>query len=88
MTPKAVGGIINVVTKKKVRGYNAYLNAYYNTNNLYGASANLNIKSGKSGFTAYYGARILQPAWHKLQRNGAVGTYLLYKPVVKRQQLE
>jgi outer membrane receptor for ferrienterochelin and colicin len=53
---EGVGGIINVVTKKKVRGYNAYLNAYYNTNNLYGASANLNIKSGKIGFTAYYGA--------------------------------
>jgi hypothetical protein len=51
---EGVGGIINIITKKKIVGYNAYLNSYYNTNNYYGGGGNINAKFGRVGFTGTY----------------------------------
>lgn len=52
---EGIGGIINIITQKKVMGYNGSAGVSYNTLNSYNASANLNFKYGKTGLTAYYG---------------------------------
>lgn len=52
---EGVGGIINIITKKKVIGYNGYLSSYYSTLSNYSESATLNLKSGKLGVSAYVG---------------------------------
>ncbi|ANE52985.1 outer membrane beta-barrel protein [Flavisolibacter tropicus] len=51
---EGVGGIINIITKKKVAGYNGSLSSYYSTLNNYSESINLNIKTGKVGVTGFY----------------------------------
>jgi outer membrane receptor protein involved in Fe transport len=53
---EGVGGIINIITKKKVMGYNGSVGVSRNfqlqrTN----ANMNMNFKYGKFGFTGYYG---------------------------------
>ncbi|MBV9986605.1 MAG: outer membrane beta-barrel protein, partial [Chitinophagaceae bacterium] len=53
---EGVGGVINIITKKKVVGYNGYLSSYVSTLGNYSESLSLNVKSGKLGFTAYAGA--------------------------------
>ncbi|MDB5230003.1 MAG: hypothetical protein JWN76_808 [Chitinophagaceae bacterium] len=50
---EGVGGVINIITKKKVIGYNGYLSSYYSTNTDFSESATLNLKSGKLGITGY-----------------------------------
>lgn len=52
---EGVGGIINIITKKKVIGYNGYLSSYYSTLNNYSESATLNLKTGKIGVSGYIG---------------------------------
>lgn len=51
---EGVGGIINIITKKKVIGYNGYLNSYFSTLSNYNESITLNIKSGRLGISTYY----------------------------------
>lgn len=53
---EGVGGIINIITKKKVVGYNGSINTYYSTTGWYNGNANFSAKYGKLGFTLYYGA--------------------------------
>ncbi|GAA4318400.1 TonB-dependent receptor domain-containing protein [Flaviaesturariibacter amylovorans] len=53
---EGVGGIINIVTQKKVVGYNGSLNTWYSTNGWWNANANFSAKYGKIGFTMYYGS--------------------------------
>lgn len=53
---EGVGGIINIITKKKVVGYNGSLNTYYSSTGWYNINANFSAKFGKVGVTAYYGA--------------------------------
>lgn len=48
---EGVGGIINIITKKKTKGYNGSLAANYNTNKEYYHSANLSVKLGKWGLS-------------------------------------
>lgn len=55
---EGVGGIINIITKKKVAGYNGSLSGWYNTIGSYNGNASLNIKSGKVGFTSYIGTGV------------------------------
>jgi hypothetical protein len=50
---EGVGGIINIITKKKVIGYNGYLTSYYSSLSNYVESASLNLKTGKLGFSGY-----------------------------------
>jgi outer membrane receptor for ferrienterochelin and colicin len=51
---EGVGGIINIITKKKVAGYNGSLSSYYSTNNMFSENANASVKWGKLGITGYY----------------------------------
>ncbi len=53
---EGVGGIINIITKKKVIGYNGYVSSYYSTLNNYSESASLNLKAGKFGVSGYIGS--------------------------------
>ena len=53
---EGAGGIINIVTKKRVIGYNGYLSSYFSTQNNYSESATLSIKAGKLGLSSYIGA--------------------------------
>ncbi|RYY12714.1 MAG: TonB-dependent receptor, partial [Chitinophagaceae bacterium] len=48
-------GIINIITQKKVMGYNGNAGVTYSATNNYSASGSLNIKYGKVGLSAYYG---------------------------------
>jgi len=51
---EGVGGIINIITKKKVAGYNTTLNASKSSVGFYDASANINVKAGKLGVSLNY----------------------------------
>jgi outer membrane receptor protein involved in Fe transport len=53
---EGVGGIINIITKKKVTGYNGYLNSFFSTLNNYSENLSLSIKKGKFGISGYIGA--------------------------------
>jgi len=58
---EGVGGIINIITKKKVVGFNGSLSSYYSTLNNYSESSNLNIKTGKVGITGFYSLSGMRP---------------------------
>jgi outer membrane receptor protein involved in Fe transport len=58
---EGVGGIINIITKKKVIGYNGSLSSYYSTVNTYSESINLNLKTGKLGITGFYSLSGVRP---------------------------
>lgn len=53
---EGVGGIINIITKKKVVGYNGSLNTWYTNIGWYNVNANFSAKFGKVGMTLNYGA--------------------------------
>ena len=53
---EGVGGIINIVTRKKVVGYNGSINAYKSSVGWYNINSNFSAKFGKVGVTLYYGA--------------------------------
>lgn len=53
---EGVGGVINIVTKKKVAGYNGSLNAHSSTTKWSNLNANFSAKFGKLGITTFYGA--------------------------------
>jgi len=52
---EGVGGIINIITQKKVMGYNGSAGISYYSTNTYNASGSFNIKYGKTGLSGYYG---------------------------------
>jgi outer membrane receptor protein involved in Fe transport len=52
---EGVAGIINIITKKKIMGYNGNISLSRNTLGGTNANANANFKYGKIGFTGYYG---------------------------------
>lgn len=52
---EGTGGIINIITKKKLEGFNGSLTLFYNTNNYYSAGVRLSAKVGKIGLIGYYG---------------------------------
>lgn len=51
---EGVGGIINIITKKKVTGYNGSVNANINSMGNKATGMNINLKKGKLGITATY----------------------------------
>lgn len=53
---EGVGGVINIITKKKVAGYNGALNTFFNTNRWMNINGNFSAKFGKFGVTMFYGA--------------------------------
>jgi outer membrane receptor for ferrienterochelin and colicin len=53
---EGIGGIINIITQKKVVGYNGSVNTWYSSNGWWNANANFSAKYGKIGFTLYYGS--------------------------------
>jgi outer membrane receptor protein involved in Fe transport len=52
---EGVGGIINIITKKKVVGYNGNIGVFQNTIGNTNLNANASFKYGKLGFSGYYG---------------------------------
>jgi hypothetical protein len=52
---EGVGGIINIITKKKVVGYNGNIGIYKTTLGNTNGNANMSFKYGKFGFGGYYG---------------------------------
>jgi outer membrane receptor protein involved in Fe transport len=52
---EGIGGVINIITKKKIVGYNAYIASYYSTLSNYNNNASVNMKSGKIGVSGYIG---------------------------------
>jgi outer membrane receptor for ferrienterochelin and colicin len=52
---EGVGGIINIITKKKVIGYNGSVNTWMNQIGWYNINTNFSAKIGKWGMTMYYG---------------------------------
>jgi outer membrane receptor protein involved in Fe transport len=52
---EGIGGVINIITKKKVMGYNGNAGMSFNSLDNYNGSINLNFKYGKIGLTGYYG---------------------------------
>jgi len=53
---EGVGGIINIITRKKVVGYNGSVNTYYSNVGWFNINTNFSAKFGKVGVTLYYGA--------------------------------
>ncbi len=51
---EGVGGIINIITKKKVTGYNGSVNSNITTIGNRSAGINLSLKKGKVGITGMY----------------------------------
>jgi outer membrane receptor protein involved in Fe transport len=52
---EGIGGLINIITKKKVVGYNGSLGISQTTLGNTNANANMSFKYGKFGFNGYYG---------------------------------
>ena len=53
---EGVGGVINIITKKKVAGYNGSINTYYSSIKWANFNANFSAKLGKVGINMFYGA--------------------------------
>jgi outer membrane receptor for ferrienterochelin and colicin len=53
---EGVGGVINIITKKKVAGYNGSINAHASTIKWGNLNSNFSAKFGKLGITTFYGA--------------------------------
>jgi hypothetical protein len=51
---EGVGGIINIITKNKVTGYNGSVNASMNSTGHRSAGMNISVKKGKFGITGMY----------------------------------
>jgi hypothetical protein len=51
---EGVGGIINIITKKKVAGYNGTINSNITTIGNRSTALNINLKKGKLGITGMY----------------------------------
>lgn len=51
---EGVGGIINIITKKKLAGYSGTINATINSTSNKNAAVNMNLKTGRLGITAMY----------------------------------
>jgi outer membrane receptor for ferrienterochelin and colicin len=51
---EGVGGIINIITKKKLKGYNGSVGAYYSSNKWYNLNGNLSAKIDRLGLSASY----------------------------------
>jgi hypothetical protein len=51
---EGVGGIINIITKKKVAGYNGSINSNINSIGHRSAGMNISVKKGKLGITGMY----------------------------------
>lgn len=52
---EGVGGLINIITKKKVMGYNGNIGVFQNTLGNTNLNGNLSFKYGKFGLSGYYG---------------------------------
>jgi outer membrane receptor protein involved in Fe transport len=52
---EGVAGVINIITKKKITGYNGSVGFGYNTLNRFNSNANISYKSGNLGISGYLG---------------------------------
>lgn len=53
---EGVGGVLNIITKKKVVGYNGSISTNYTTTRWGNLNGNFSAKFGKLGITMFYGA--------------------------------
>jgi outer membrane receptor protein involved in Fe transport len=59
---EGVGGVINIITKKKIVGYNGTLSTFSRTSDKINSfSVNGNMKTGKIGVTAFFNGGIADP---------------------------
>jgi hypothetical protein len=63
---EGVGGIINIITKRKVTGYNGSVNSNINTIGNKSAGFNINLKKGRVGITGMY-SFMSNPSLHSRQ---------------------
>jgi hypothetical protein len=54
---EGLGGLINIITRKKIQGYNGSLSTWSTTINQHVTSANLNAKFNSIGISVNYGTR-------------------------------
>ncbi|MFY7651921.1 MAG: outer membrane beta-barrel protein, partial [Chitinophagaceae bacterium] len=52
---EGLAGIINIITKRKIMGYNGSVSSYRNSNNIWNTNASFNAKIGSLGFTSWIG---------------------------------
>ncbi|HEX6915649.1 MAG TPA: outer membrane beta-barrel family protein [Chitinophagaceae bacterium] len=52
---EGIGGIINIITRKKLKGYSGSISTYTMSNGFSNLNTNLSAKIGRFGFTAHYG---------------------------------
>jgi outer membrane receptor for ferrienterochelin and colicin len=52
---EGMGGIINIITQKKIIGYHGSMSVNVNTTSFHNINGNFSAKSGKLGFTLFYG---------------------------------
>ncbi len=52
---EGVGGVINIITKKKVVGYNGSLSSHMSSTKWFNLNGNFSAKFGKLGITMFYG---------------------------------
>jgi hypothetical protein len=50
---EGIGGIINIITDKKIKGSNGTVSTYFSTLSNYSGSSNFNIRTGKVGITSF-----------------------------------
>jgi outer membrane cobalamin receptor len=62
---EGIGGIINIITKKKIMGYNGSIGINHNTIGNTGGNASLSAKYGKLGFSGYYGIGGVVNQWSR-----------------------
>lgn len=53
---EGIGGVINIITRKKVAGYNGSISSYVTSNHFKNVNTNFSAKFGKLGIALYYGA--------------------------------
>ena len=54
---EGTAGIINIITRKKVMGYNGNVYFSYNTKGMNNGGGSFNLKRGKLGFASYFGGQ-------------------------------
>lgn len=63
-------GIINIITYKKITGYNGNIFGSYSSRGVSNAGGSINIKAGKLGFSSYFGGN-----YYNYQNQNSYETY-------------
>lgn len=81
---EGVGGIINIITKKKVAGFNGSVSTHYTSTGWFNGNTNFSAKLGKVGISVNYGANGSQ----KIQGRSRMETVPLVPSTFERRVLQ